>query len=79
MRAAAEIALQIELTMKSSNRLLLALLATLVIAACGQKGPLYLPESETGSGTEALTEAAREEADESLDESTDQAESVTTD
>lgn len=41
------------------------LLATLLLAACGQTGPLYLPESEPSGATaeDARQDVAEEEVD----------------
>jgi predicted small lipoprotein YifL len=33
--------------MKTTETLFIAILAVLLLSACGQKGPLYLPEEQT--------------------------------
>jgi predicted small lipoprotein YifL len=49
--------------MKNIEKLLIVTLtAMLLLSACGQKGPLYLPESETSEG-----EDTQDEKDESED------------
>lgn len=45
--------------MKLYKALPALILATLLLAACGQTGPLYLPESET---SEVPVEEARQDA-----------------
>jgi predicted small lipoprotein YifL len=54
--------------MKLFKALPAILLATLLLAACGQTGPLYLPESETSNATEedARQDSAEEEGDEEV-------------
>ncbi len=45
--------------MKTTETLLIAILTVLLLSACGQKGPLYLPEEQTpvsAQGTDGESE-----------------------
>ncbi|MGI9318819.1 MAG: LPS translocon maturation chaperone LptM [bacterium] len=48
--------------MKTTETLLIVILASLLLSACGQKGPLYLPEEQTASSSQG-EDADSEEKD----------------
>ena len=49
--------------MKITETLFIAILAVLLLSACGQKGPLYLPQEQTAASAQA-TDGESEDEDE---------------
>ena len=47
--------------MKITETLFIAILAVLLLSACGQKGPLYLPQEQTAASAQATDGESEDE------------------